>query len=540
MLSPLLPSSLSLPLLHTPSLPSMAPNILVAPGAGSLYLNECGSGAGGPRVIRPHSNFRLFLALDPRHGELSRAMRNRGIELFLLQQQIAAVEAPAAMVVPSAPTTAVAGASQQQQRELCEVLGLAGLPGAALPWAMAATHTTVAGAAAQRHHQAPSLRELRRWAALASALASRGWPAAEAFWVAFQQVYGAASTSGQESAASAAFQYHMLPVLGSLAGSDQVLYRAGTWPLPLGVSNFAEGSALATLCRDAAVLLQHLAAAIASSWSAARSSSSAAERARQLYSGEDAAAVELGLAEAVAVPVGLLRRLLHGADPEQFFSSGAHSSLDAASLDVAYATYCTLAAARVYVERASPWHLPTSAAYVTALTEQLQHCSDMFTECTLARQAQLVAQRLLGHPLTAALAALQLQVASLVQPHDVGVRLMPGGGLPPHLVAAQLSAEGSSGEAGAAAGSLWQQVLATASQVAALQRAVQVAVQLQTALSGAEAAVLRGGATLLQLSFWRYQHPKVGNASCVCNHHPQEVVAPTDLWVVTLAGAGAR
>ena len=41
-------------------------NPLLEPG-GSLYLNECGSGgARGPRVLLPHPNFRLFLALDPR------------------------------------------------------------------------------------------------------------------------------------------------------------------------------------------------------------------------------------------------------------------------------------------------------------------------------------------------------------------------------------------------------------------------------------------------------------------------------------------
>jgi midasin len=37
--------------------------------AGVLLLNECGSsGEGGARTVRPHPNFRLFLALDPRWG----------------------------------------------------------------------------------------------------------------------------------------------------------------------------------------------------------------------------------------------------------------------------------------------------------------------------------------------------------------------------------------------------------------------------------------------------------------------------------------
>lgn len=58
-------------------------NPLLEP-SGELLLNECGAVGGKPRIIRPHPDFRLFLALDPRHGEVSRAMRNRGVELFLL------------------------------------------------------------------------------------------------------------------------------------------------------------------------------------------------------------------------------------------------------------------------------------------------------------------------------------------------------------------------------------------------------------------------------------------------------------------------
>lgn len=50
---------------------------------GCLTLSERGFVDGAIQVIRPHPNFRLFMAVDPQHGELSRAMRNRGIEIFL-------------------------------------------------------------------------------------------------------------------------------------------------------------------------------------------------------------------------------------------------------------------------------------------------------------------------------------------------------------------------------------------------------------------------------------------------------------------------
>jgi midasin len=51
---------------------------------GVLMLNEKGSVGGSIEVVRPHSNFRIFMAVDPQHGELSRAMRNRGVEVALI------------------------------------------------------------------------------------------------------------------------------------------------------------------------------------------------------------------------------------------------------------------------------------------------------------------------------------------------------------------------------------------------------------------------------------------------------------------------
>lgn len=51
---------------------------------GVLTLNERGNIDDGIEVVRPHPSFRLFMIVDPQHGELSRAMRNRGVEVVLL------------------------------------------------------------------------------------------------------------------------------------------------------------------------------------------------------------------------------------------------------------------------------------------------------------------------------------------------------------------------------------------------------------------------------------------------------------------------
>ncbi|TIA99817.1 hypothetical protein E3P84_02013 [Wallemia ichthyophaga] len=50
---------------------------------GSLVLSERGMVKNQIQTIKPHPDFRMIMALDPRHGELSRAMRNRGIEIYL-------------------------------------------------------------------------------------------------------------------------------------------------------------------------------------------------------------------------------------------------------------------------------------------------------------------------------------------------------------------------------------------------------------------------------------------------------------------------
>ncbi|XP_074625737.1 midasin-like [Acropora palmata] len=61
-------------------------NALLEPG-GVLTIDERGVIDGEIPSIKPHPNFRLILAMDPRYGEISRAMRNRGVEIFMLGEE---------------------------------------------------------------------------------------------------------------------------------------------------------------------------------------------------------------------------------------------------------------------------------------------------------------------------------------------------------------------------------------------------------------------------------------------------------------------
>ena len=56
-------------------------NSLLEPN-GHISISEQRLPDGSMRIVRPHADFRLFLTMDPIHGELSRAMRNRSVELF--------------------------------------------------------------------------------------------------------------------------------------------------------------------------------------------------------------------------------------------------------------------------------------------------------------------------------------------------------------------------------------------------------------------------------------------------------------------------
>lgn len=57
-------------------------NSLLEPN-GCLSINEHCEPGGEPRIVKPHPNFRIFLTVDPRYGELSRAMRNRAVEISI-------------------------------------------------------------------------------------------------------------------------------------------------------------------------------------------------------------------------------------------------------------------------------------------------------------------------------------------------------------------------------------------------------------------------------------------------------------------------
>lgn len=66
-------------------------NPLVEPN-GILSVNEQGLVHNQIRVIRPHPGFRVFATVNPKFGEISRAMRNRAVEVYVTPIAIPSVE----------------------------------------------------------------------------------------------------------------------------------------------------------------------------------------------------------------------------------------------------------------------------------------------------------------------------------------------------------------------------------------------------------------------------------------------------------------
>jgi len=75
-----------------------------------------------------------------------------------------------------------------QAHDLEGLLALEGVPGAALPGAMAAAHAAAVAASTAVGRPGPTRRELRQWASLATELLQRGWPAREALAMSWRQV----------------------------------------------------------------------------------------------------------------------------------------------------------------------------------------------------------------------------------------------------------------------------------------------------------------------------------------------------------------
>ncbi|XP_072559009.1 midasin isoform X3 [Paramormyrops kingsleyae] len=206
-------------------------NALLEPG-GSLTLSERGVIDGTTPCVTPHPNFRLFLTMDPAHGEISRAMRNRGVEIYIPGEH---------------------EGSGWDLLDLKTMLQAAGVTGDCVGDLLITIHTEVK--AAIWDSPASSLTSLLHVAALLSSQLQRGMDLLSSVEQGCVEVYS-------QSQRSAANQKQALEIIEKHLSALDVdswgrrLLCAGVWPdrLPPALLS-AEDSCFSAVLRDGQVLL---------------------------------------------------------------------------------------------------------------------------------------------------------------------------------------------------------------------------------------------------------------------------------------------
>ncbi|KAL1916197.1 uncharacterized protein VTP21DRAFT_5814 [Calcarisporiella thermophila] len=192
---------------------------------GVLMVNERGLVDGEVRIVRPHPNFRLFMTVDPEQGELSRAMRNRGVEIALLQGNWTS--------------------NSQDSKKLINSLGL---PGSQLLIEIVHSHEEL-GPVMKRAGNPIALRDLLLLNEFFVERMQRGEPFLSALNAAALQVYGAEYLT---------FQQNLSEPQLLAAKSNESLLRAfspGNWPVLIDGTILTEESSLAMISLQGAFIL---------------------------------------------------------------------------------------------------------------------------------------------------------------------------------------------------------------------------------------------------------------------------------------------
>lgn len=156
-------------------------NPLLEPN-GELMLNERGLVEGQVTILKPHKDFRLFLTMDPAKGEISRAMRNRGLEVAFLPDQLT-------------------------PRDLVWCLSLMGMPTRGLPELVVEQHRAIVAASAGEAGVHITARQLIKWGHVFMALVVRGTHPSEAWVSATELVYAVGGGSWLEKAVGMGKEY---------------------------------------------------------------------------------------------------------------------------------------------------------------------------------------------------------------------------------------------------------------------------------------------------------------------------------------------
>eukprot|EP01018_Ginkgo_biloba_P038909 Gb_21123 [translate_table: standard] len=215
-------------------------NSLLEP-SGCIAVSERGLVNGEPMVVYAHPKFRMFLTVNPKYGEVSRAMRNRGTEVYLMQPY---------WLAPG--NDSEYEANKRDIQDLKRFLTLSGLPVSNLLDAMANAHDFVKNEVS-RHGVFVSLRELSQWVKLLQQLLMRGLSFSWSLYCSWEQIYVYSLDSIEaRNAAFRAIKLHLsnFGIIESDNWFKVALSLPGGWPAPLELRKYLHYSKEAIVKRD--------------------------------------------------------------------------------------------------------------------------------------------------------------------------------------------------------------------------------------------------------------------------------------------------
>ncbi|CAI0420066.1 unnamed protein product [Linum tenue] len=210
-------------------------NSLVEP-SGSITVNECGLVDGSPLILRPHPNFRIFLTVNPTSGEVSRAMRNRGVEIYMMQPYWLLDEAEGY------------NHAEYELKDVERHLVLSGIPGVRLVESMAKAHV-YARRQALTHGLEISYLELARWVQLYQKLLTSGNHNLWSLQISWEHTYlsSLGEAAGRDIISHGKDIYLSESVLKYVFSLHSSLQLPGGWPAPLRTLDFVLHSEMATV-----------------------------------------------------------------------------------------------------------------------------------------------------------------------------------------------------------------------------------------------------------------------------------------------------
>ncbi|KAJ9190362.1 hypothetical protein P3X46_001577 [Hevea brasiliensis] len=199
-------------------------NSLVEP-SGSITVNECGIVDGSPVVLHPHPNFRMFLTINPSYGEVSRAMRNRGVEIFMMQPHWLLNEGKSA---------------EFELKDVKRFLVISGVPVGKLVESMAKAHVYARNEGLRFNVQITYL-ELARWIKLFQQLLLNGSQPVWSLQISWEHTYlsSLGEAVGWDIINHAKFAFLSMTALSECDLPVELsLYLPGGWPMPLKLRDY--------------------------------------------------------------------------------------------------------------------------------------------------------------------------------------------------------------------------------------------------------------------------------------------------------------